>query len=166
MRYILVFINILLSFGAYGFNTSSYQNETLNNIIKRSNVIVDLHGDDKGIEIIRPTARVFLKENLAKMPYKCSSDGLLKIMKVAGFNANNFPPINYCIDIKSKSGVTAIFYVQDSLVEFINKEVKVGDNVKLWALWVYSNGFDRLPRFLVNGYEANLPPNQPLKVTP
>jgi hypothetical protein len=158
MKYLALFFFFafpLISAGS-DFDFASYENETLDNIVKRSNVIIDEHGEDKGIEILNPSKRVALTEELVKLPYKCSTEALTRFMKLVGFEIESLPPINYCIEIRSKSGVVATFYVQDSLVGFINEEVKLGDSINLWALWVFSDGFTRLPFFLVNSYEKEV----------
>ncbi len=154
MKNIASTILLIIPLSGYCFDYSSYEESTLDDIFSRSNIILDLHKGDEGIEIITPTVRVALKEQIVKLPYDCPNGALMKFMSMVGFNTKEFPPINFCIDIQSKSGTAATFHVQDSLVGFINSEVKVGDFVNVWALWVYSNGYTGLPVFLINSYEA------------
>ncbi len=163
MKSILKMFIIISPILGYGFDYSSYEESTLNSILERSDAILNLHQDDKGIEIINPVVRVSLSEELARMPYKCESGFLLKIMKMVRFQIDTFPPINYCVDVKSDSGRTVKFFVQDGLVERIKQEATVGTNISLWALWVYSSGFDGLPRFLMNEFDASPLPNNPSK---
>ena len=155
MKYLSLLVFILLPLTGNAFDYSSYEIETLDNIIKRSNVILDEHKDEKGIELISPTIRIAIKDKIMKMPYKCDNGALLKFMSMVGYKADKLPPINYCIDLKSNSGVVVTFHVQDTLVQYLNEEVKVGENITLWALWIYSSGFDGLPRFLANEFEAS-----------
>ncbi len=156
---LITLILLLLPLCSYSFNYSSYKSDTLDNIVHRSNEILNLHGDDKGVEIITPAKKVQLNEVIVKMPYKCNKGALIRFMKMTGFKVDSSTPINYCVDIKSESGVVVTFHIQDVLVKYIVKEVAVGQHLKLWALWIYSSGFSKLPVLLVNEFNVVQPSN-------
>lgn len=148
---------ILFSSFLYGFDYDAYEKETLDGVISRSNDVLDLHVGEEGVDIINPVKPFWLHETLEKMPYKCDSSGLISFMGIVGFNSDALPPINHCIQVRSASGVSVTFYVQDTLVEYLVSECEVGKNIQIWAIWVFSNGFDRLPRLLMNEFDASSP---------
>ncbi len=163
MKCIFATLVFLFPVLGYGFDYSSYKEDTLNSIIERSNSILKLHEGDEGVEIINPSVRVSLNEELASMPYECDTGSLLKFMKMIGYQTDNFPPINFCVNVRSKSGVVVTFYLQDSLVKHLNNEVEIGNNINILALWVFSNGFDGLPWFLMNEFNSSSLPNNSSK---
>jgi len=152
-----VLLIILYSGFSYGFDYAAYEKETLDGIISKSNVVLDSHVGDEGVDIINPVLPFALHETLEKMPYNCDSNGLVSFMSMIGFDKEKIPPANHCVKIKSKSGVSVTFYVQDTLVEYIRNECKTGEKIQIWAIWVFSNGFDRLPRLLMNEFDASAP---------
>ncbi len=155
---------ILFSSFSYSFDYDGYEKETLDGVISRSNEVLDLHIGEEGVDIINPVKPFSLYETIEKMPYECDSSGLLTFMGVIGFNKETLPPITHCIKVKSTSGVSITFYVQDTLVEYLRAESEVGKKIQIWAIWVFSNGYDRLPRLLMNEFDA-VPPNKSIQPT-
>jgi hypothetical protein len=156
MKYALLAL-ILFSNLSYCFDYDAYESETLDGIILHSDKVLDLHVGNEGVDIINPVKPFTVYETLEKMPFQCDTSALLSFMGMVGFQKESLPPINYCITVRSKQNKLVTFYVQDTLVNYINSECEIGSKVQLWAIWVFSNGFDRLPRLLLNEFDAKAP---------
>jgi len=155
MKYLVITFVLLFSKASYGFDYGAYEQTTFDDIYERSDVLVNEHREDIGISIPNPTVKAAFTGKISKMPYECSDEALKNFMKMVGFKTNQFPPINYCIELESISGRRATFHLQDSLVPYVFEEVDVGEFVYIWVIWAYTDGYKKKPYFLINAYEEN-----------
>lgn len=142
-----------ISIATFGFDYDSYQSMTFDEVYEKSDALVDEHRDEVGISIPTPTIKAAFVGRVLVMPYECSDGDLKKYMRMVGFEVDQFPPINYCMELASESGRKATFHVQDALVGYLFDEVSHGDFVSVWVIWAYTNGYEEKPYFLVNSYE-------------
>jgi hypothetical protein len=41
-------------------------------------------------------------------------------------------------------------WLQDSFAQLVSEEYRLGEEIELWALWLFVNASDRKPYFVVN----------------
>ena len=139
------------------FDYDSYKKTTLSSIVTESDVIIDSHGEDLGLEILTPMRAVSFSNQILSLPAPCDTNALFQILVMQGHERNSLPAVSFCLEIENESGQSAVMYVQDRLVSAMQSELIAGDVITTWSVWVFSNGFDRKPYLLLNAYRKGLP---------
>lgn len=159
MKAMIFLLTLMATQHAFAFDKSRYVSSTLDDLISRSQKMIDEHQHTGGIELMLPPNSYTIETTLEKMPFPCDSMFLkvaLKSLKYYPTDApdDSLPAINTCIIVKSAAGVSVISFIQDSVAKYIPEELNIGDKITLYAIWLYSADEDKLPRLLTNEFSS------------
>lgn len=104
---------------------------------------------EKDVEIV--LRKVTLDAKVAAAPRPRRAQYLTNVLRDMG--ANPVPGVSRGMDIRSLSGKTLNVYLEDSVAERAQKELEVGDAVRLYGYHVY-NSPRHGPGVLIGGFEA------------
>ena len=128
------------------FNYARYEESTIEAVIKRADAF-DSH--ESGQSVLTPPLPFHLRAAVESYPTICPDELPHLLMRTVGIP--NPPPMGWCMKVKGESGAVVNLWVQDSFAQFITEEYDLGQDIELWALWLFVNDSDRKPYFVVNG---------------
>lgn len=147
-----------LSGQAPSFNYARYEASDVDALIERAEAF-DVH--ESGQSVLTPPLAVHLRAAIVSFPQPCPDElptMFLRVVRVA-----DPPSMKWCMRVKGKSGQTVNLWVQDSFAHFVAEEYRLGEEIELWALWLFVNATDRKPYFVVN---AIGPAKEPMPENP
>ena len=142
---LLTLLLAISNWPAESFDYGRYVDSSLDALIERA-LAFDIH--ESGQSVLTPTKPVHLHAPLLSFPKPCPDELPLLLLRTTG--ASKSPPMKWCMQVKSESGQPINMWVQDSVAPFIKEEYELGDEIELWAIWLFVNASDRKPYFVVN----------------
>lgn len=133
------------SWSASAFDFARYESSSVEALIERS-AAFDVH--ESGQSVLTPPQPVHLRAAVHSYPKACSDELPAIAMRTVGIAEP--PSMKWCMTVKGAKGSLVNFWVQDSLAHFIEEEYELGDEIELWALWLFVNASDRKPYFVLN----------------
>jgi len=146
---------VLLTLGASApaFNYARYEASSVDELLERA-AAFDIH--ETGQSILTPPRPVHIRAPIASYPQACPDDMPAMLLRAVGVKEP--PAMKWCMTVQGTSGQRVNLWVQDSFAPRIAEEYKLGDEIEVWALWLFVNATDRKPYFVVNAIgEAEVP---------
>lgn len=140
---------------AAAFDYASYQPADIDELIEQSRGYTP--EETEGQTLFTSPRKVRLVAELHAYPWPCPDllpHTLLKTIGVA-----EPPPMARCMQLRSSGGGVVLLWIQESIAEFVEEEYALGDPIEVRALWLFVNGSDKKPYFVVNGIG---PGNEPV----
>lgn len=135
---------------AAAFDPNRYQPADIDGIAARKPPL------DTGVDVF-PARPYRFKATLAAHATPCKTDFLKWAMQTSGIEVSSIQsiPVSHCIQIKTARGKILSIFIQDVLVESLQKEVQPDGKLTLYAALIY---FDQQgPRMIVNEFTATPP---------
>ncbi len=130
---------------AWAFDYAQYKTGDLDEILNQKR-------PDSDVKVLAPQKLRF-EVTLVAYAENCNTGFLKRTMVMLGASkeAVDRVPISKCIKVKSAKGRTASLYIQDSVSEFLPKEVSLGRKITVFSdyLFVGKDG----PGILLNEYQ-------------
>lgn len=127
------------------FDFDRYEDTTLEAILQRTRAF-DHHDD--GQSVLTPPLSLHFKARIESMPKACPDKLPLMYMRAVGVVEQ--PSMKWCMGLRGAGDVVVSAWVQDSVAPFVAQEYQLGDELELWAVWLFVNASDRKPYFVVN----------------
>lgn len=143
-------LGVLVFFAAFSasaaeFDYARYGDSSIENLMERAEAF-DAH--ESGQSVLTPPQPVHLRANVHSYPTACSDELPALLMRTVGIVKP--PPMKWCMSVKGDNGSVVNLWVQDSFAPFVAEEYELGEEIELWALWLFVNASDRKPYFVVN----------------
>lgn len=127
------------------FDYARYEASDVEALIKRA-AAFDVH--ESGQSLLTPPLAVHLRAAIVSFPKACPDE--LPAMLLRAVKVPDPPSMKWCMRVKGKSGETVNLWVQDAFAHAVSEEYGLGDEIELWALWLFVNASDRKPYLVVN----------------
>jgi hypothetical protein len=129
------------------FNYASYTSADIDELVEQSRHFTP--GETTGQTLLTPPKKVHLLAQVESYPKPCPDELphiLLKTVRVL-----DPPPMGRCMQLRSQSGSIINAWIQESISDFVREEYALGDPIEVRALWLFVNGSDKKPYFVING---------------
>jgi hypothetical protein len=133
------------SWSASAFDYARYENSSVEALMERA-AAFDVH--ESGQSVLTPPQPVHLRAAVHSYPKACPDELPAIAMRTVGISEP--PSMKWCMTVKGEKGSLVNLWVQDSFAHFIAEEYELGDEIELWALWLFVNASDRKPYFVLN----------------
>lgn len=150
---VLAFILITICQCVLAFDFSAYPLKNVDDIIRQERAADGKEGQP-GIKIMSPPPKLSFDGRLESLPAPCNTGFMHQVMKMLGFRPEQLPPIHTCLRVRSAKGEILTVFIQDAVSEYIGKEVKLGEELRLYAMYLYFSKQTQLPMFLVNEFQT------------
>ena len=130
---------------AAAFDYARYEESSVETLVERA-AAFDIH--ESGQSVLTPPRPVHLRAWVHSYPEPCPDDLPALLMRTVGIAEP--PPMKWCMTVKGEKGSLVNVWVQDSFAHFIAEEYRSGEEIELWALWLFVNASDRKPYFVAN----------------
>jgi hypothetical protein len=154
----LAVVMVVLTGQAQTFDYTRYEASSVDALIERASAF-DTH--ESGQSVLTPPLPVHIRAPIVSFPKDCPDYLPATALRILG--VSDPPSMKWCMSVKGDSGQTVNLWIQDSFAHFVREEYEVGDEIELWALWLFVNATDHKPYFVVN---AIGPAVEPLPVQP
>jgi hypothetical protein len=131
------------------FDYARYEDSSVDALLKRA-AVFDIH--ESGQSVLTPPRPVHIRAPIVSYPKTCGDEMPAMFLRVVGVKEP--PAMKWCMSVQGVSGQTVNLWVQDSFTSFIAEEYELGDEIELWALWLFVNATDRKPYLVVNAIGA------------
>ena len=124
-------IAIFFSMNALAFDFARYKNGSLDEILTQKR-------PDSDIKVLAPQKLRF-EVTLTAYAESCNTGFLKQTMVMLGVPKEKVEqvPISKCIKVKSSKGKIATMYIQDSVSEFLPKEVPLGTKIAVFSDYLF-----------------------------
>lgn len=153
MKFVVFVCSMIVSVYAFAFDTRQYVEVSLEALLEKSVEALANNEYENNILYIPQPNKYSVRARVHQMPYTCEPQNLvtaLKVLKYIPEDAGNdaLPPITHCIDLITASDQVVTSYLQDEVKKHVFNEVKVGDKITLFAIWLYARGENQLPQII------------------
>ena len=131
------------------FDHTRYEESSVDALLERA-AAFDIH--ESGQSVLTPPLPVHIRAPIVTYPQECPDDMPTMFLRVVGVKEP--PAMKWCMAVQGASGQRVNMWVQDSFAPSIVEEYELGDEIELWALWLFVNATDRKPYFVVNAIGA------------
>ena len=128
------------------FVYASYASADIDDLVEQSRSFTP--EENTGQTVLTPPKKVHLIAHLESYPKACPEQLPVLLLKTVGIQ--DPPPMGRCMQLRSKSGVVVNTWIQESISDFVEEEYALGDSIEVRALWLFVNGSNKKPYFLVN----------------
>jgi hypothetical protein len=129
------------------FNHASYTSADIDELVEQSRHYTP--EETTGQTLLTPPIKVHLLAQVESYPEPCPDELphiLLKTVRVP-----DPPPMGRCMQLRSKTGSVVNTWIQESISDFVREEYALGEPIEVRALWLFVNGSDKKPYFVING---------------
>ena len=133
------------SWSASAFDYTRYKDSSVEALIERA-AAFDVH--ESGQSVLTPPQPIHLRAAVHSYPKACPDELPAIAMRTVGIAEP--PSMKWCMTVKGEKGSLVNLWVQDSFAYAIAEEYELGEEIELWALWLFVNASDRKPYFVLN----------------
>jgi hypothetical protein len=130
------------SIGHQEFDHDSYKQITLDDILENPPDI------QEGLDIF-VTKRQFLVK-VERLPESCTAVIIGRVLRMRG--VSEVPEVSHCMQVSSPKGKPVQVFVEDVLVEGLKKDVKQGDTIKVYAIYLYYSAVSKSHGILISAF--------------
>jgi hypothetical protein len=106
-----------------------------------------------GQKIWSPLRKLHFTSALIGYPESCKLGNLGYALTVNGVSLKSLPPISTCIRLKSSKGREFSVFIQDQVGSFLPKEIKLGEQVDIYAAYIFADEVSKGLGMIVNEYK-------------
>jgi hypothetical protein len=115
------------------FDFSAYKSADLDDLLNNP-------PDVRGMRVFK-NYKIAIEGELEEYPKQCDTNNLKTSMRNV-WGITDPIPVSSCIKVKTKQGRSIKLFIQDAPANYIAKEVKLHQQVKLYSIYVYYGNFD------------------------
>lgn len=134
------------------FKFAAYPLRPLDTVIDEGRTMAPT--ETEGIEIIIGTPKMSFDAVLDAQPWPCNTRLLFVAFNTQRYPVDSLPPISTCVGLRSARGDRVLAFVQDAVAPHIPKEMRIGDPLRAYVMYIYFDNRRKLPFFLMNGFQA------------